>query len=220
MHHVLATELGTGWRTKLVEFDDDPAAAASIGQVHRGRWADGREVAVKVQYPGAGEALMADLRQISRVARTFGGMVPGIDIKPLVAELQARVAEELDYRLEAEAQQRVRRGRSPATPTSWCPTWSRTPTRCWSSEWVDSHASLARLIAEGSQEERDHYGSLYVRFLFEGPARAGMLHADPHPGNFRVLPTDGRLARRPRRRRLRRGRPAAGAEPAAHASAR
>ena len=115
-----------------MEFDDNPAAAASIGQVHRGRWADGREVAVKVQYPGAGEALLADLRQIGRVARTFGGMVPGIDIKPLVAELQARVAEELDYALEAEAQHGVRRGVRAATPTSWSPTWSRTPTRCWS----------------------------------------------------------------------------------------
>jgi predicted unusual protein kinase regulating ubiquinone biosynthesis (AarF/ABC1/UbiB family) len=60
------------------------------------------------------------------------------------------------------------------------------------SEWVDSPASLARLIAEGTQEERNHYGRLYVRFLFEGPARVGMLHADPHPGNFRIL-ADGRL---------------------------
>ena len=62
------------------------------------------------------------------------------------------------------------------------------------SEWVESTSSLARLIAEGNQEERNHYGALYVRFLFEGPARAGMLHADPHPGNFRILPTeDGAL---------------------------
>jgi hypothetical protein len=62
------------------------------------------------------------------------------------------------------------------------------------SEWVTSHASLARLIAEGTQEERDHYGEMYVRFLFAGPARTGMLHADPHPGNFRILPTpDGEL---------------------------
>src|ERR671921_1407050 len=72
VHSVLAAELGPKWRKQLVEFDDDPAAAASIGQVHRGRWSDGREVAVKVQYPGAGEALMGDLRQIARLARTFG----------------------------------------------------------------------------------------------------------------------------------------------------
>jgi predicted unusual protein kinase regulating ubiquinone biosynthesis (AarF/ABC1/UbiB family) len=193
VHHVLASELGTGWRKKLVEFDDDPAAAASIGQVHRGRWADGRPVAIKVQYPGAGEALMADLRQLSRVARTFGGMVPGIDIKPLIAELQARVAEELDYRLEAEAQ----RGFAEAfrgDPHYQVPDVVAHTDKVLVSEWVESSSSLARLIAEGSQEERNHYGALYVRFLFEGPARAGMLHADPHPGNFRILPTeDGSL---------------------------
>jgi predicted unusual protein kinase regulating ubiquinone biosynthesis (AarF/ABC1/UbiB family) len=189
VHHVLATELGTSWRKKLVEFDDNPAAAASIGQVHRGRWADGREVAVKVQYPGAGEALMADLRQISRVARTFGGMVPGIDIKPLIAELQARVAEELLYTLEADAQQ----GFADAfrdDPEFFVPAVVAHTDKVLVSEWIDSKASLARLIAEGTQEERNHYGSLYIRFLFEGPARAGMLHADPHPGNFRVLPTE------------------------------
>jgi predicted unusual protein kinase regulating ubiquinone biosynthesis (AarF/ABC1/UbiB family) len=193
VHHVLATELGTRWRTRLVEFDDNPAAAASIGQVHRGRWSDGREVAVKVQYPGAGEALMADLRQISRVARTFGGMVPGIDIKPLVAELQARVAEELDYTLEAEAQQ----GFADAfrdDPEFTVPDVVTHSDKVLVSEWLESSSSLARLIAEGTQEERNHYGNLYIRFLFEGPARAGMLHADPHPGNFRVLPTpDGSL---------------------------
>src|SRR3954469_14774463 len=97
VRNVLATELGTTWRKKLVRFDEDPAAAASIGQVHRGRWVDGREVAVKVQYPGAADALASDLRQLARVARTLGPLVPGIDIKPLVAELQARTVEELDY---------------------------------------------------------------------------------------------------------------------------
>jgi predicted unusual protein kinase regulating ubiquinone biosynthesis (AarF/ABC1/UbiB family) len=193
VHHVLATELGTSWRKKLVELDDNPAAAASIGQVHKARWADGREVAVKVQYPGAGDALLSDLKQISRLARTFGSMVPGIDIKPLVAELQARVSEELDYRLEAQAQH----GFAEAfrdDPDFLVPDVLANTDKVLVSEWVDSPASLARLIAEGTQEERNHYGELYARFLFAGPARAGMLHADPHPGNFRVLPTeDGEL---------------------------
>ena len=193
VHHVLATQLGTRWRTKLVEFDDVPAAAASIGQVHRGRWADGREVAVKVQYPGAGDALLADLRQISRVARTFGGMVPGIDIKPLVAELQDRVAEELDYGLEAEAQ-RTFAAVFREDPDFTVPDVIEGTETVLVSEWVESSSSLARLIAEGTPEERNHYGALYIRFLFEGPSRVGMLHADPHPGNFRIMPApDGGL---------------------------
>src|SRR6478609_10197811 len=100
----LARDLGTDWKEQLVWLDGGPTAAASIGQVHKGRWHDGRDVAVKVQYPGAGEALMSDLRQLSRLARTMGSLVPGIDLKPLVAELQARAADELDYQLEADAQ--------------------------------------------------------------------------------------------------------------------
>jgi len=189
VHGVLARELGTRWRKELVEFDDDPAAAASIGQVHHGRWKDGREVAIKIQYPGAGEALMSDLRQLGRLARTVGGLVPGVDIKPLVAEMQARVAEELDYRLEAEAQQAFAeefRG----DPWFFVPEVVAHSDKVLVSEWVHSTGSLARLIAEGTQEERDHYGELYVRFLFAGPARTGMLHADPHPGNFRILPSE------------------------------
>ena len=101
VHRVLTTEFGADWRGLFRSFDDAPAAAASIGQVHRAVWSDGRHVAVKIQYPGAGKALMSDLRQLSRVARMFAALSPGLAVKPLLAELTARVAEELDYRLEA-----------------------------------------------------------------------------------------------------------------------
>jgi len=77
VHQILARELGPRWAsTKLVEFDDVPAASASIGQVHKGVWRDGREVAVKIQYPGAAEALMSDLNQLSRFARMAGSWLP------------------------------------------------------------------------------------------------------------------------------------------------
>jgi len=195
VHGVLGRELGRSWRKKLVEFDDNPAAAASIGQVHRGRWQDGREVAVKVQYPGAEEALTSDLRQLGRLARTFGSVVPGIDIKPLIEELQARVAEELDYELEADAQRQFA-AEFEGDPEFLVPHVVDGSPRVLVSEWLESPASLARMIAEGTQEQRDHYGELYVRFLFSGPARTGMLHADPHPGNYRILPAaDGGLGR-------------------------
>ena len=187
VHGVLGRELGRSWRKKLVEFDDNPAAAASIGQVHRGRWQDGREVAVKVQYPGAEEALTSDLKQLGRLARTFGSVVPGIDIKPLIQELQARVAEELDYELEADAQRQFA-AEFEGDPEFLVPHVVDGSPRVLVSEWLESPASLARMIAEGTQEQRDHYGELYVRFLFSGPARTGMLHADPHPGNYRILP--------------------------------
>jgi len=195
VHGVLGRELGRSWRKQLVEFDDNPAAAASIGQVHRGRWHDGREVAVKVQYPGAEAALTSDLKQLGRLARTFGSVVPGIDIKPLVEELQARVAEELDYELEADAQRQFAT-EFEGDPEFLVPHVVGGSPRVLVSEWLESPASLARMIAEGTQEQRDHYGQLYVRFLFSGPARTGMLHADPHPGNYRILPAaDGGLGR-------------------------
>ncbi len=191
VYDVLALEIGGDWRRQLVEFSPEPAAAASIGQVHRAVWHDGREVAVKVQYPGAGEALMSDLRQISRAAKLFAGWIPGIEIKPLVEELQARVAEELDYGLEAEAQTRFAEAFA-GDAMILVPDVVMHSDTVLVTEWLESDRSLARLIMEGSQHDRNHYGEAYVRFLFSGPERVGLLHADPHPGNFRIL-ADGRL---------------------------
>ncbi|MCF6376567.1 AarF/ABC1/UbiB kinase family protein [Nocardioides KLBMP 9356] len=194
----LTTYLGADWKERLVWLDGAPTAAASIGQVHRGRWlVDGeeRDVAVKVQYPGAGEALMADLRQIARVARGMAPVFPGLDIKPLVAELQARAADELDYHLEAEAQAAYADAFADH-PDIKVPGVVAVGEQVLVTEWLDSPHSLAHVIREGTQEERDHYGELFVRFLFEGPRLTGMLHADPHPGNFRILPAaDGGLGR-------------------------
>jgi predicted unusual protein kinase regulating ubiquinone biosynthesis (AarF/ABC1/UbiB family) len=183
----LATHLGPDWAEDLVWLDGGPTAAASIGQVHKGRWHDGRDVAVKVQYPGAGEALMSDLRQIARVARSVAPVFPGIDIKPLVAELQARAADELNYSLEADAQ-RVFAAAFRDDPDYVIPDVVAVGGEAIVTEWMESPHSLAEVIRTGSQEERDRYGELLARFLFVGPARTGMLHADPHPGNFRPLP--------------------------------
>lgn len=191
VHQVMAREIGATWRKQFVSFDDIPAAAASIGQVHKGVWHDGRDVAIKVQYPGAGEALLADLKQIGRAAKLFASWIPGLDIKPLVAELEARSAEELDYNLEADAQRRFAAAFADDADIV-VPAVVANSGKVLVSEWLESDRSLARLIAEGSQADRDHYGQIYVRFLFSGPARAGLLHADPHPGNFRLLP-DGRV---------------------------
>ena len=130
VHGVLRQEFGSHWRRRFREFDDIPAAAASIGQVHRAVWRDGREVAVKVQYPGAGEALRSDLKQLGRIGRLIGALVPGSDIKPLLDELQERIVEELDYRMEAGCAARLRR-RLRRRPGVVVPTWSTAPSTSW-----------------------------------------------------------------------------------------
>ncbi|HTW17217.1 MAG TPA: AarF/ABC1/UbiB kinase family protein [Nocardioides sp.] len=187
VREALARDLGPDWKEQLVWLDGGPTAAASIGQVHQGRWHDGREVAVKVQYPGAGDALRSDLRQLARLARTIGPLVPGVEIRPLIEELQARATDELDYHLEAEAQTAFADAFTD-DPEIVVPRVVAVGDTVLITEWLESPASLAQVIREGTPEERDHYGELLVRFLFAGPSRTGMLHADPHPGNFRVLP--------------------------------
>ena len=192
VHTILAEQLGPRWRTaKFLEFDDRPAAAASIGQVHRAIWRDGREVAVKIQYPGVAKALMSDLTQLSRVAKLAGGLIPGIDMGPITAELMERMGEELDYDLEARNQKafaRAFRGH----PRIVVPDVLAQSERVLVTEWIDGRP-LSDIIATGTPEERDHAGDLYLEFLVTGPDLARLLHADPHPGNYRLTP-DGRLA--------------------------
>jgi predicted unusual protein kinase regulating ubiquinone biosynthesis (AarF/ABC1/UbiB family) len=186
VHAVLEERLGEGWHELFLEFEDKPAAAASIGQVHRGVWHDGREVAVKVQYPGAGEALLSDLNQLSRFSRLLGPLIPGMDIKPLIAELKDRVSEELDYDLEAQAQQ-AHAEEFTDDPDVVVPQVVHQSDQVLVTEWIDG-IPMSEIIADGTQEQRDRAGQLLARFLFSGPARTGLLHADPHPGNFRLLP--------------------------------
>ncbi|MFJ5775876.1 ABC1 kinase family protein [Streptomyces sp. NPDC093094] len=186
VHTVLAERLGEDWRELFREFDDKPAAAASIGQVHRAVWHDGREVAVKVQYPGAGEALVSDLNQLSRFARLLGPLIPGMDIKPLITELRDRVTEELDYALEAQAQ-RTHAEEFTDDPDVVVPAVVHQSDQVLVTEWIEG-VPLSEVISDGTQAQRDRAGQLLARFLFSGPARTGLLHADPHPGNFRLLP--------------------------------
>ncbi|MER7835631.1 AarF/ABC1/UbiB kinase family protein [Streptomyces sp. NPDC096040] len=186
MNAVLVERLGEDWRELFLEFEEKPAAAASIGQVHRAVWHDGRAVAVKVQYPGAGEALLSDLGQLSRFARLLGPLIPGMDIKPLIAELRDRVSEELDYALEAQAQT-AHAEEFADDPDVVVPAVVYQCEQVLVTEWIDG-IPLSEIISEGTQEQRDRAGQLLARFLFSGPARTGLLHADPHPGNFRLLP--------------------------------
>ena len=187
---VLRAELGPDWRAALPGFSETATAAASIGQVHRARDAAGHDVAVKVQYPGVREALTADLRTVSAMSRAAALVARGLALPPLVAELRERLVEELDYLHEGSVQSRFAQAYA-GDPDVLVPSVHRATSRVLVMDWVDG-TPLSVVARSGTSAERDRAALLYQRFLVSGPARAGLLHTDPHPGNFRLL-ADGRL---------------------------
>lgn len=187
---VLAAELGPSWRVRFAAFDEHAAAAASIGQVHRATWADGRPVAVKVQYPGVREALSTDVRVVSALSRLAALIAPGLALPPLVRELRERLTEELDYLHEADVQTRFADAYAD-DPDVVVPRVVTATPRVLVMDWMDG-TPIARLAGEATQAERDDAAGRYQRFIVSGPERAGLLHTDPHPGNYRIL-EDGRL---------------------------
>ena len=187
---VLRAELGAGWEELFASFEREAVAAASIGQVHRARWEDGRRVAVKVQYPGVREALTADVRMLSLMSRGAALVARGLALPPLVAELRDRLTEELDYEHESRTQTRFATAYD-QDPEVLVPSVVRATPRVLVMDWLDG-TPLSVVARTGTQQERNHAGGLYQRFLVSGPERAGLLHTDPHPGNFRLL-SDGRL---------------------------
>ncbi|MGD9991250.1 ABC1 kinase family protein, partial [Pseudonocardia sp.] len=159
-------------------------------------WADGREVAVKIQYPGAGDALDADLRTLERFSRLFTLIVPALDAKALVRELRDRMLDELDYRAEADRQRRFAAAYA-GDPDLHVPAVVASAPKVIVSEWLDG-VSLGTMTARPAatareQALRDEWAHTIIETMFSSPERVGLLHADPHPGNFMVL-SDGRLA--------------------------
>lgn len=190
VHRMLAEQFGTRWRERFTSFDDQPVAAASIGQVHRAVWGDGRTVAVKVQYPGADAALLSDLKMLQMFSGAFGLVMPGADTKALIAEFIDRTADELDYRIEADHQRRFAKVFAD-DPDFQVPRVIASAPKVLVSEWLQA-TPLSRIIADGSKAQRDRAGALLVEFSLSAPVRVGYLHCDPHPGNFQLL-DDGRL---------------------------
>lgn len=185
---VLVDQLGSGWAA-LVDLDRSAVAAASIGQVHRGRWHDGRDVAVKIQYPGVAQALRVDIGVVSALTRVSALVAPGMALPPLVAELRDRLVEELDYTREGRVQTAFAQAWADDADVVVPAVVHATP-QVLVTRWL-AGTPFSALDVE-AQPVRDRMGLAYMRFLLSGPARCGWLHTDPHPGNFRRTP-DGRL---------------------------
>ena len=162
-------------------------ASASIGQVHKAVWADGREVAVKIQYPGADEALRADLKTMQRMVSVLKQLSPGADVQGVVDELIERTEMELDYRLEADNQRAFAKAYE-GDPDFVVPRVVASAPKVVIQEWIEG-IPLSQIIREGTQEQRDLMATrLFVLLQRRADAVSEMVHGDAHPGNFMLMP--------------------------------
>src|SRR5918994_96298 len=192
MRKVIETELEAPLEDTFAEFDEEPVAAASIGQVYRARLDDGREVAVKVQYPGVAQAVRADMQNLGMILRLMKQVAPGLDVKATAEELRARIGEELDYELEAQNQRslaRIFRGHPFIVVPDVMTGLSRE--RVIVTEYVRGAGFDA--IKAMDQATRDRVGEIVFRFFFGCMYRHHQFSGDPHPGNF-LLMDDGKVA--------------------------
>jgi predicted unusual protein kinase regulating ubiquinone biosynthesis (AarF/ABC1/UbiB family) len=180
---VVTEELGLPPERAFAQWDPEPIAAASIGQVHRAITLDGRAVAVKVQYPGIAETIAADLGNVSLLRRMLRITAPSQDVDALIAELRDRVLEELDYRREAE-NQRLMAAYFEGHPTIHIPgIISELSTRRVVTSELSDGTRFAEL-ASWSQQERDLAAETIYRFVFRSLYEVHAFNGDPHPGNY------------------------------------
>ena len=192
MRKVIEEELEEPLGEVFSDFDEDPIAAASIGQVYRATLTDGRDVAVKVQYPGVAGAVRADMQNLGLILRLLKRVAPGLDVGAIADEVRKRINEELDYELEAQNQRslsRIFRGHPFIVVPAVVTRLSRE--RVLVTEFVEGtgfedHKALP-------QADRDRIGEVIFRFYLGCMFRHHQFSGDPHPGNYMLLP-DGRLA--------------------------
>ena len=193
MRKVIESELGEPIRSVFEEFDETPIAAASIGQVYRARLRDdGREVAVKVQYPRVAEAVRADMQNLGMILRLMKRIAPGIDVQATAEEIRSRIHEELDYELEASNQRslaRIFRGHPFIVVPDVMTELSRE--RVLVNEFVRGRGFDD--VKQLDQATRDRLGEIVFRFFFGCMYRHRQFSGDPHPGNF-LLQDDGSVA--------------------------
>jgi predicted unusual protein kinase regulating ubiquinone biosynthesis (AarF/ABC1/UbiB family) len=192
MRRVIEDDLDEGLDEAFAVFDPEPIAAASIGQVYRAELHDGREVAVKVQYPGVAQAVRADMQNLGMILRLMKRIAPGLDVKATADEIRHRIGEELDYELEASNQRtlaRIFRGHPFIHVPEVVTSLSRE--RVLVSEFVRGIGFDS--LKEADQELRDRVSEIVFRFFFGCMYRHRQFSGDPHPGNF-LLEPDGRVA--------------------------
>jgi predicted unusual protein kinase regulating ubiquinone biosynthesis (AarF/ABC1/UbiB family) len=187
----MQSELGPDWQSRFASFGQEAAAAASLGQVHRARLHDGREVACKLQYPDMPSVVEADLRQLKIGLSLYRRMDNTLDNEDAYAELATRLREELDYLREA-AQMRLYGIMLRGTPGVAVPEpiAELTTKRLLTMTWLTGRPILRRLEEDPPQEERVAYAKALFRAWYVPFYRYGVIHGDPHLGNYQVRPDD------------------------------
>ncbi len=192
MRKVIESELGEPLEETFASFDEEPVAAASIGQVYRAELHDGRSVAVKVQYPGVAQAVRADMQNLGMILRLMKQIAPGLDVKATAEEVRDRIGEELDYELEAQNQRsmaRIFRDHPFIVVPDVMTGLSRE--KVIVTEFVRGAGFDA--IKEYDQATRDRVGEIVFRFFMGCMYRHHQFSGAPPPGNF-MLMDDGKVA--------------------------
>ncbi len=190
---VVVEEFGAQPEEVFAAWSDTPLASASIGQVHEAKLHDGREVVVKVQYPGVAEAVRADLRNAEALAPIGKILSPNQEMGPLVEELRERIADELDYEREAQYQRAFAK-RYEGHPFIYVP--DVVADMCRKRVLVSERSHGRRFddfVATASAEEKQRVAEIIFRFAFGSIGRFRLFNGDPHPGNY-LIEDDGRVA--------------------------
>lgn len=188
----MASELGPDWQSRFTSFSQEAAAAASLGQVHRARLPDGTDVACKLQYPDMPSTVEADLRQLRLAMAVYHRMDNAIQHEEIYKELTARLREELDYERES-AQMRLYGMMLADHPMVQVPT----PIQAYSTKrlltmtWLEGRPLMRRLEEDPPQDERNRIAEALFRAWYVPFYRYGVIHGDPHMGNYQVRPDGG-----------------------------
>jgi predicted unusual protein kinase regulating ubiquinone biosynthesis (AarF/ABC1/UbiB family) len=194
LHRVLGREWGAGWQRRLAHFDESPIAAASIGQVHRARTRDGRELALKVQYPGVARSIDGDVDNVAVLLRLLNLLPLGIDVAGLAAEAKRQLHAEADYLAEARHLTRFRRlvADEPrlAVPRVHADFTTR---RVLAMDFVHGEPLEALADAGVAQRVRDRAGAALERLLFRELFEFRTMQTDPNAGNYLWDPAADRI---------------------------
>ena len=193
LRRMLGREYGKGWERKFATFDYEPVAAASIGQVHRATAKDGRDLALKIQYPGVARSIASDVDNAAALLRLFSLLPIEFDVRGMAAEAKRQLMQEADYVSESRFLERY--ARLVANEISLVVPrvhWDLTTSRVMAMDFVDGEP--LDVLGRAQQDRRDAIGSLLLRLVFRELFEFGVMQTDPNFANYLYQPASGRVA--------------------------